>query len=175
MVKQKLAWKACAVRNTAPDASSTPALSFDGASLRVVRRQPEGVQLVIWTLRQGRLYRWAGPIVQRQADLQAAQQQGGQINENDGRLIAAAEGLLDWQMYFFRGSSWSNAQASADVQSAAPPSDAPSVPGGGASVPQVPGPLVQALPTGVRMVLSFTPESGLQGRLTKTVILGTLP
>ena len=158
-----------AVRTTAPD--DTVTLTFDGATLRVIRRQPEGVQLVAWTLRQGVLYRWAGPVVQRQADLQASVQQGGQINENDGRLIKVAEGLLDWQMYFFRDTSWTNAQASADVEvhAAEPPASAPSAPSG------TPTPQTQVLPTGVRVVLNFAPESGQQGRLTKTVVIGTLP
>ena len=155
-----------AVRTTAPDASSTQALSFDGASLRVIRRQPDGVQVVAWTLRQGRLYRWAGPIVQAQADLQASLQQSSQLDERDGRLILVSEGLIDWQIYFFRGSSWSNAQASDDVQAADPPASAPSGP--------IQAQQVQLLPTGVRVVLSFAPESGQQGRLTKTVVVGTL-
>jgi len=154
-----------ALRTTAPDGSSTQTLSFDGATLRVIRRQPEGVQLVAWTLRQGQLYRWAGPVVRTQADLQASEQQSGQTDANDGRLIRVAEGLLDWQMYFFRGSSWSNAQSGADVQEAAPP----------ASGPDVPGIQTQQLPTGVRVVLSFAPGSGQQGKLTKTVVVGTLP
>ena len=156
-----------AVRTTPPDASTTTqALSFDGASLRVIRRQPDGVQVVAWTLRQGRLYRWAGPIVQAQADLQSSLQQSSQLDEKDGRLILVSQGLIDWQMYFFRGSSWSNAQASGDVQAAEPPASAPSGP--------VQGDQVLQLPTGVRVVLSFAPESGQQGRLTKTVVVGTL-
>ena len=159
-----------AVRTTPPDAGTLAPLSFDGASLRVIRRQPDGVQLVAWTLRQGRLYRWAGPIVRTQAELQASQQQSSQLDSNDGRLIMVSEGLIDWQMYFFQGSSWSNAQASADVQAAEPPASAPSVPG----QTVVPGQQVQLLPTGVRVVLNFAAESGQQGKLTKTIVVGTL-
>jgi general secretion pathway protein J len=151
-----------AVRTT--DSGSTSALSFDGATLRIVRRQAEGLQLVAWTLRQGRLYRWAGPIVQQQAGLNDAFQQSAQLGEQDGRLVATLDGLSDWQMYFFRGTSWSNAQASADlVQAAAPAASAAS-----AAAVQA-----QQLPTGVRMVLGFAPGGGLQGRLTKTVVIGT--
>ncbi len=155
-----------AVRTTPPDAGATQTLSFDGASLRIVRKQPEGLQLVSWTLRQGHLYRWAGPIVQRQADLQAAEQQSLRFEAGDARRIDVAEGLSDWQMYFFRGSSWSNAQSAADVQVAEAAASAASAPGG---LP------TSTLPTGVRVVLSFAPGTGLAGKLTKTVVVGTLP
>ncbi|MBV8501621.1 MAG: prepilin-type N-terminal cleavage/methylation domain-containing protein [Paucibacter sp.] len=159
-----------AVRTTAPDASSTETLSFDGASLRVIRSQPEGVQLVAWSLRQGRLYRWAGPIVRSQADLQASVQQSAQMPDNDGRQVLVAEGLSDWQMYFFRGSNWTNAQSSADAQT-------PTAPASAASAASTPTPSVPAsnLPTGVRVVLNFTSGTTPQGRLTKTVVIGTVP
>ena len=38
-----------------------PAIHFDGARLRLTRRAPEGVQLVVWSLRQGVWQRWASP------------------------------------------------------------------------------------------------------------------
>jgi len=150
----------------AQDSGVTPGLAFDGASLRVTRRQAEGMQLIVWTLRSGRLYRWAGPTVQRQDELRENVLQSYQQNENDARLITTLEGLTDWQMYFFRGTAWTNAQSSADAQT-------PELPASSASGP-VPNNAVasSSLPTGLRLVLSFQ-EPG--GKLSKTVLLGARP
>jgi len=146
----------------AQNSDVTPGLAFDGASLRITRHQAEGLQLIVWTLRSGRLYRWSGPTVQRQEDLRENVLQSYQQNENDARLITTLEGVVDWQMYFFRGTAWTNAQSSADVQAAEQPSSAPGNP----------TPSSSALPDGLRVVLSFR-EPG--GKLSKTVLLGTRP
>jgi general secretion pathway protein J len=45
------------------DQPGTPPLLYDGASLRLVRRTPEGVQVVVWALRDGLLQRWVSPSV----------------------------------------------------------------------------------------------------------------
>jgi general secretion pathway protein J len=151
----------------AQQSNVTPGLAFDGASLRITRHQAEGLQLIVWTLRSGRLYRWAGPTVQRQEDLRENVLQSYQQNENDARLITTLEGVVDWQMYFFRGTAWTNAQSSADAQAADPPASAASGP-----TPGVSGNSDSTLPTGLRVVLNFK-EPG--GKLSKTVLLGTRP
>lgn len=40
-----------------------PGLNFDGATLRLTRHRPEGLQVVAWTLRGGTLWRWSSPAV----------------------------------------------------------------------------------------------------------------
>nr|WP_295079622.1 prepilin-type N-terminal cleavage/methylation domain-containing protein [uncultured Roseateles sp.] len=148
------------------DVSLVDALSFDGASMRLTRQQPEGVQVVVWTVRNGALYRWEGLPVQTNTALQESYQRS-QLNINqDAGQLRALEGVTGWQLYFFRGNSWSNAQSSGNVA-------APSPPASGSGNGQA-GPVSQRqqLPSGVRMVLQFGPGSGFSGPLTRQVMLG---
>jgi general secretion pathway protein J len=139
------------------DSNLVPALSFDGATLRLVRRQPEGLQVVAWSLRDKRWLRWTGPIVNRPTALQDSWLVSQQLLGNEAPQLRMQDGLASWQVYFYRGNSWSNAQSSAG---AAPPPNAPSAP----VATRTP------LPTGVRVVLSF--EGGeLAGTLTRDVLL----
>jgi general secretion pathway protein J len=84
-----------------------------------------------------------------------------QLLTNDPGQLLVAAGIVDLQVYFYRGNGWSNAQSSDDV--AAPP---PATPGGTAAPPRV------QLPTAVRMVMSFGEGSGLAGSLTRDIRLG---
>ncbi|MFN5047961.1 type II secretion system protein GspJ [Roseateles sp.] len=138
-----------------------PALSFDGNALRLTRRQAQGLQLVVWRLREGALYRWESRPLQGQQALIEAFSRSQQGLESPGREIRMLEGLSAWQMFFFRGNAWSNAQSSDDLAPA--PGQAASGPGAGTSV--------RVLPAGVRMLLQFT-ESG---ELTRQVLLGGQP
>ncbi|MGS0759380.1 hypothetical protein ACVBEH_34010, partial [Roseateles sp. GG27B] len=53
-------------------------LSFDGGSLRITRQQPLGLQVVSWSVRNGRLYRWESAPVQTVAALEENVQRGQQ-------------------------------------------------------------------------------------------------
>ncbi len=146
------------------DSGIVPKLAFDGASLRLTRRQPQGLQVVVWTLRDGNLYRWAGPTVLNLADLRDNVQRSQQFVNGDSQRILVLEGVSSWQMYFYRGNSWSNAQSSDSVITPpAPAASGPLGPPGGGQI---------QTPTGVRMVIEFAPGSALQGKLTKTALLG---
>lgn len=148
------------------DVNLVEALSFDGASMRLTRQQPEGVQVVVWTVRNGALYRWEGLPMQTNTALQESYQRS-QLNINqDAGQLRTLEGVTGWQLYFFRGNSWSNAQSSGNVA-------APSPPASGSGNGQA-GPVSQRqqLPSGVRMVLQFGPGSGFSGPLTRQVMLG---
>lgn len=138
------------------DTGTTPALAFDGAALRLTRQTPEGVQVVAWALHDGRWMRWAGPSVTRAADLQESWLRSQQLQGTEPDQLRALDGLAAWQLYFYRGNAWSNAQSSAGA--AAPPAGAPSAP-----VQRVP------LPKAVRVVLTF--NGALQGNLTRDVML----
>lgn len=140
------------------DTQLVPALTFDGATLRLVRRQPEGLQVVVWTLREQGWMRWAGPVLTQPAALQESWLLSQQLLGNEAGTLRMQEGLARWQVYFYRGNAWSNAQSSAG----AAPLPAPS-----ASAPYVPR---TALPTGVRVLLSFE-GAGLQGDLTRDILL----
>ncbi len=125
------------------ESAAAPALSFDGATLRLTRRAPGGLQLVAWSLRPGGAWqRWAGPVVDREGALQESWLRSQQLLGNEVGQLAMLEGVLQWQLYFFRGSAWSNAQSSADVATS----------GAGAAR--------QLLPSGVRLVLGFAPQAG---------------
>ncbi|HEY6086928.1 MAG TPA: prepilin-type N-terminal cleavage/methylation domain-containing protein [Burkholderiaceae bacterium] len=135
-----------------------PALTFDGATLRMVRRQPEGLQVVAWSLREQSWLRWTSAIVTQPAALQESWLSSQQLLGNEAAQLRMEDGVASWQVYFYRGNAWSNAQSSAGVAAPAP----------GASAPPVSRTL---LPTGVRVTLSFE-GAGLAGNLTRDVLLG---
>lgn len=138
------------------DSVAVPPLAFNGATLRLTRRTEGGVQLVVWSLREGEWLRWAGPSITRAGELQDQWVRSQQFLGTEARQLHALKGVSGWQLYCFRGSTWSNCQSSGDVVQA---------PGKGASAPQR-----QQLPTGVRLVLSFS-GSPLQGSLTRDIVL----
>jgi general secretion pathway protein J len=140
------------------DSSNVPTLAFDGANLRLARVTPEGAQIVVWSLREGVWRRWASPSVKRAFDLQQAWLMSQQLIGNEDQQVRLLDGASEWQIYFFRGNAWSNAQSSAGVAPSPAPPPA-SAPGLGARA---------ALPNGVRLVLSF----GDERRLTRDVMLG---
>jgi general secretion pathway protein J len=143
------------------ETGAVPALNFDGATLRLTRRTETGVQVVAWNLRPDTggtdWLRWAGPVVTGSAALQDSWLQSQQLLGNEPGQLRTLSGLTGWQVYYFFGNAWSNAQSSGNVAPAAP----------GASAPAVQA----ALPSGVRVVLSFAPTSGLAGTLTRDVML----
>ncbi len=139
------------------DTRLVPALAFDGATLRLVRRHPDGLQVVAWSLRDQRWLRWTGPVVTQATALQNSWLVSQQLLGNETAQLRMQEGLARWQVYFYRGNAWSNAQSSADVVAAAPAASAPIE-------------VRTQLPTGVRVVLGFE-GSGLAGELTRDVML----
>jgi general secretion pathway protein J len=157
------------------DSGVVDPLSFDGGSLRITRQQPLGLQVVSWSVRNGRLYRWESAPVQTVAALEQNVQRGQQQLAQESQQLRALEGVSGWQLYCYRGNSWSNCLSSADVvsvtvsASASPP--APTASGPVGTAPNV-GPQRAALPTGVRMVLQFDAGSGFGGPLTRQIALG---
>ena len=148
------------------DTLIVPALAFDGATLRLVRRQPDGVQVVAWSMRDGRWQRWASAVTVRAPALQEAWLASQQLVGNEPNQLTLLEGVSAWQIYFYRGNAWSNAQSSADV---APVAAAPAA--SGASAP-VPAPVRQLLPTGVRLVLTLQgADPATAPKLTRDILL----
>jgi len=134
------------------------ALSCDGASVRLTRRTPTGLQVVAWTLRpdagagNATLERWAGPSVTTTGELQDSWLRSLQLQGGEAGQLRTLNGLAQWQVYFYQGNAWSNCQSTGD--------------------PGLDSGRRQALPKGVRVVLSFAPGSGLNGDLTRDVLLG---
>ena len=121
------------------------AIACDGSTLRLTRRAPGGIQVVVWSLRpEGILERWAGPAVKTAGELQDSWFRSLQLQGNETGNLRTLTGVSAWQIYFFyQGQvTWSNCQSTGNK------------------------------PTGVRVVLSFAPGSGFTGDLTRDVQVG---
>jgi general secretion pathway protein J len=151
------------------DTATVPlALSCDGASVRLTRRTPTGLQVVAWTLRPSNTAsgatweRWAGPPVTTTGALQDSWLRSLQLLGDEPGMVRTLTGLSQWQVYFYQGNAWSNCQSTGNL-AASPAASAAS----GAVQPAR-----QALPKGVRIVLSFAEGSGTSGELTRDTVLG---
>jgi len=136
------------------------ALAFDGSAVRLTRRAEGGLQLVVWSLRPDdggqTLQRWAGPAVTTSGALQDLWLRSQQFQGTEPGQLRTLTGISQWQVYYFVGNAWSNAQSTGNVEAPAP----------GASAPPR-----QALPSGIRMVLNFEPGSGHSGSLMRDTLL----
>jgi general secretion pathway protein J len=150
----------------------TGGLQFDGVSLRMTRSAAGGMQVVVWSLRPASLIggsggsptlkgevlqRWAGPVVTSTAELQDQWFRSLQFLGTEPGQLSAMSGLSTWQVYFYQGNAWANAQSTGNSAS----------PGSGAN----PGSAGQALPNGVRLVLTFAEGSGSTGSLTRDIAM----
>ena len=140
------------------ESTAAPALTCDGQSVRITRRAEGGLQVVAWSLRpdatNSMWQRWAGQPVTSTNGLQESWLRTQQFQGNEPGQLRALGGLEQWQVYFFQGNAWSNCQSTGNVL----PVDVPGA-----------GPQRQALPAGVRIVLTFAPGSGLNGSLVRDV------
>lgn len=96
------------------DSPVVPGIQFDGASLRLVRRTDGGVQLVVWAVRNGLWQRWPGAVLRRSTDLREAWLASQQLQGLEPGQLQLLDDVVGWQLYFWRGQGWSNAQSSAD-------------------------------------------------------------
>lgn len=121
-------------------------LDCNASTVRLVRRNTGGLQIVVWTLRAdpagATWLRWAGPAVTTQAELVDSWMRSQQLLDNQADQLRTIDGIAQWQVLFFKGNAWGNCQSAVGAQ-------------------------VGALPDGVRMVLTFAPGSGLAGTLTR--------
>jgi general secretion pathway protein J len=135
------------------DTQTVPAFAFDGAALRLTRRQAEGAQVVVWVLRDAVLRRWATPATSSSETLQEAWLRGLQLPVTEPGQLAMQTGVQGWQLHVFsqRSQSWSNALSTGDIKA---PAAAP-----GASAPAATGADRNALPDGVRLIVQFNPAA----------------
>ncbi len=156
------------------DSPQLPGLSFDGSALRIVRRADGGVQVVVWSVRDGVWLRWASPSANRVGSLQQAWLASQQLQGSEAVQLRLIEGVTDWQIYFWRGQGWSNAQSSGDLVVSAPASAASSAAAPASSASAALAATVQTtrtlLPSGVRLQIDL-PE----GRLLRDVMLSPQP
>jgi general secretion pathway protein J len=131
------------------DTPAVPHLSYDGSTLRMVRRAPGGVQLVAWSHQGTQWLRWSGPVLTRVAELQESWLRSQQLADAGRGQLVLFDDVSDVQIQFFRGNAWSNPQSSGDVGS----------PGGGSAQRE-------STLYGVRLVLTFGEQ-----QLTRDVAL----
>ena len=133
------------------------AIMFDGATLRIARRTPQGIQLVVWTLQDRRWQRWAGAPVTHVTDLTNEWMRSQQWDAISGNAVTVLRDVDDFQVYLCNpngqagsgtGCSWNNVQSTAGTPgtSATPP-----VPGASA----VPAPATTGAPVGVRITIKL--------------------
>jgi general secretion pathway protein J len=153
------------------DQPGTPPLLFDGASLRLVRRTPEGVQVVVWALRDGLLQRWVSPSVTDAGQLREHWLRSLQLLGNETQQLRVLDNVASMQVYFWRDgdNNWSNAQSSGSTGSNAPNVAAPPPTGTGTGSPATTTTAPKsALPEGVRVIWTFAGASDAQ-KLTRDI------
>ena len=181
------------------ESSAVPALSCDGQSVRLTRRTDDGLQVVMWSLRPdtaGSTWsRWAGPPATTIIALQDSWLRTQQFQDNEPGMVRATTGLDQWQIYFFQGNAWSNCQSTGNAATLLPTTTTapavatttPGVPASGVGTPVTASITVgratsgsptaigssqrQALPSGVRLVLTFAAGSGLNGSIVRDTLV----
>jgi len=138
-------------------------MEFTGNTLRITRRTPAGIQLVIWTLQDKRWQRWASPPVVHIAELQDQWMRSQQWESISDGATSVLEDVSAFQVYCYRN-GWSNCQSSGN-QTQSPPSPPPnppsSPPSGPPNNPPANPPKARTVwPTGVQLVLTL-PDGNL--------------
>lgn len=126
-------------------------LAFDGGNLVLTRQATGGLQVVVWSLREGSLWRWESPPVRVIEDLEDQRQRGLQQLAQRNPSLRAFEGVASWQFYCYWGNAWSNCQST------------------GSAANNNAGPVKSTNPTpsGLRIAMQFAEGSGLNGTLTR--------
>lgn len=117
------------------------------------------MQLVVWALRSGRWVRWAGPSVMTVGQLEEQLAQSRSFQGREPGTLPALRGISGWQLYCNRDKAWSNCQSSAGVTLGQALSQSGRSP----------------LPSGVRLVLTLSEDSGLDGFITRDVLVSRQP
>jgi general secretion pathway protein J len=136
-------------------------LDWNGQVLRITRRGADpanpALQVVAWTTRgdagQRQWLRWQSPAVHTRAQWQTAWQQAADWAQTADAAARRSEvpivPVRDWQIFFYRGDSWSNALSSSDAAT-------------------------NATPDAVRLVLQLAPGYPLGGKITRDWVRSTL-
>jgi general secretion pathway protein J len=141
-------------------------IEWNGRVLRLTRRSSlapaDGVRVVAWAQRQGNWLRWQSPPVYTRGELDMAWQQAGLWGQNPSESMrrdeVAITPLAEWQIFFFRGDSWTNPQSS----------EAQDNPDGGGEAGR------STLPDGVRVMLQLPPGRAISGVLQRDWVRPTL-
>lgn len=148
------------------------ALDWNGRVLRLTRRSSlspaDGVRVVGWTRREGRLLRWESPPLTTRGELDAAWLLADLWSQNPSdamrRQEVAIAPLEEWQIFFWRNDSWTN-PLSSDGAPLGTGIEGRAGPG---------GTRVGTLPEGVRLVLQLPPGRAISGRLQRDWVRPTV-
>ncbi|QNP49890.1 PulJ/GspJ family protein [Diaphorobacter aerolatus] len=146
---------------------STQPISWDGQVLRITRRvaqQPDqGVVVVAWARRTAsnggqQWLRWQSPPVNTRAAWNTAWQTAAQWARTPSSSEAQRETqlfpLADWQLYYFVGGAWANAQSSTGGSFAEQTLDGLSA-------------AAAAVPEGVRLQITLPEGGAITGAITQ--------
>jgi len=87
--------------------------TFDGATLRLTRRGPDGLQLVLWTLQDHRWQRWTSGPMTHVSELQQAWLRSQQWTAISSNALAVLDEVDTFQVYSYcAGGGWGNFQSS---------------------------------------------------------------
>lgn len=141
------------------------ALDWNGRVLRITRRSSAsadaGVVVAAWSQRtingQGQWLRWQSPVATTRSQVQAAWQRAdlwsqSAVDAERAREVAVTP-LAQWQLFYFRGNTWSNPLSSDESTGTAP-------------APGTAAPAARLLPDGIRLVLTLPPGQPVSGTLT---------
>ena len=110
---------------TLSDMPSSSGMAWDGRSLRLSRRSSTptsdgsdgGLVVVAWTVREQYWLRWQSAPVRTHAELQSAWAQAAQWAQSASGNVGSEQTPLipvqSWQLFYFRGNTWSNPLSSA--------------------------------------------------------------
>lgn len=135
--------------------SSVAPVTFDGGNLVLTRQAAGGLQIVVWSLREGSLWRWESPAQRSVQDLEAQRQRGIQQLAQRNPALRAFDGVAGWQFNCFWGNAWANCQSTGTAAQA----------NAGPVNPATAG----QPPSGLRVVMQFAEGSGLAGTLTRAL------
>lgn len=131
--------------------SNVPPVAFDGGNLMLTRQAANGLQVVVWSLRDGSLWRWESPPQRTMQDLEDQYQQGQQQLAERNPALRAFDGVAGWQLYCYWGNAWSNCQSTGNSNNNAGPQR----------------PANMQPPEGLRIAMQFAEGSSLSGTLTR--------
>ena len=133
--------------------------SYDGATLRLTRRTPAGMQLVLWTLQAHRWQRWASPPMTKVLDLQEAWLRSQQWDSIAGNAVTVIDKVDTFQVYAYCG-GWGNVQSTCNANTNTNANSAPPPPPPPPSVPSAPtgggNHSSGQFPTGIRIQLGMS-------------------
>lgn len=145
-------------------ARTLPSFKYDGARMTIVRRTTGGVQVVVWSLRNDAWYRWSGPAATTVRALQDSWLSSQQLIGNEAGQLKTVTGLTQVQVFCGRDRVIVNCQSTATSTAAS------SEEGASAPAQQV----EDAAPEFVQLILSFSPDSGLTGNVTRSFLVKPL-